>query len=56
MEVIKLVGKKYYNVRGKKLDYVIKTIHSSKSINLKLTLGNCIVKRVNNSIIVSKEP
>ena len=55
MEVIKLVGDKYYNVRGKKLENIIKLIIKSKNSSLKVTLGNCIVKKVNNSIIVSKE-
>ncbi len=55
MEIIKLVGNKYYNVRGKKLDNVIKAINQSKYPNLKITLGKCILKKVNNSIIVSKE-
>tara|TARA_Y100000741_G_scaffold95585_1_gene71023 strand:- start:215 stop:1249 length:1035 start_codon:yes stop_codon:yes gene_type:complete len=55
MKIIKLVGKKHYNVRGKKIDNIIKLIISSKNSNLKLTLGNCVIKKVNNSIIVSKE-
>ena len=55
MEVIKLVGDQYYNVRGKKLENIIELIIKSKNSPLKVTLGNCIVKKVNNSIIVSKE-
>tara|TARA_A100001011_G_C14232409_1_gene809457 strand:+ start:239 stop:1282 length:1044 start_codon:yes stop_codon:yes gene_type:complete len=55
MEIIKSVGKKYYNVRGKKLDNIIKLIISNKKSDFKLSIGNCIVKKVNNSIIVSKE-
>ena len=52
-EVIKIVGKKYYQVRGKKIDKLISQIKNNDSF--KTTLGNCILKRVNNTIIVSKE-
>ena len=52
-EVLKAVGKKYYPVRGKKIDNLIYRI---KNNNLFMTtLGNCLIKRVNNSVIVSKE-
>jgi tRNA(Ile)-lysidine synthase len=52
-EVLKIVGKKYYPVRGKKIDKLIGLMKNNKTF--KATLGNCILKRVNNSIIVSKE-
>jgi len=52
-EIIRVVGKKYYPVRGKKIDHVVELI-KNKSF-FKITLGNCILKRVNNTIIVSKE-
>ena len=52
-EILKLVGKKYYPVRGKKIDKVIQLIKSS--ISLKITLGNCIIKKVNKTVIVEKE-
>jgi len=52
-EVLKSVGKKYYPVRGKKIDKLINQIRNDNL--LKTTLGNCVIKRVNNSIIVSKE-
>ncbi len=52
-EIIKIIGKKYYPVRGKKIDNVLELI-KNKSF-LKTTLGNCILKKVNNTIIVSKE-
>ena len=55
MEIIKIVGKKYYYVRGKKLDNAIKVLNAQKIRFLKITLGNCILKKVNNSIVVSKE-
>ena len=52
-KVIKMVGKNYYPARGKKID---KLIDQMKNGNyFKTTLGNCIIKKVNNTIIVSKE-
>ena len=52
-DVIKNVGKKYYPVRGKKLEKIIREIE--KESFFKATLGGCIVKRVNQTIIISKE-
>ena len=52
-ESIKIIGKKHYPVRGKKIDKLIYQIKNDNS--LMTTLGNCIIKRVNNSVIVSKE-
>ena len=52
-EVIKLVGKKYYPVRGKKIDKIISAINAKAK--LKVTLGGCIVKKVNQTVIVTKE-
>jgi len=52
-EVIKLVGKKYYAVRGKKIDKIIHLIKSKSSF--KVTLGGCIIKKVNQTLILSKE-
>ena len=52
-EVLKTVGKKYYSSRGKKIHNLIEQI--KKDNYFKTTLGNCIIKRVNNTIIVSKE-
>ena len=52
-EVIKIVGKKYYAVRGKKIDKVINLI-STKPL-FKVTLGGCLIKKVNGTVILSKE-
>jgi len=52
-EIIKFVGKKYYPVRGKKIEKIIQTIKNK--VSLKITLGGCIVKKVNQTIIVTKE-
>ena len=52
-EIIKLAGKKYYPVRGKKIEKVIKLIITKAQF--KVTLGGCIIKKLNETIIVSKE-
>ena len=52
-EVIKRVGNKHYPVRGKKIDKIILKVIKGGSFTA--TLGNCIIKRVNNTIIVLKE-
>ena len=52
-EIIKLIGKKYYPVRGKKIDNIIKSINTESSF--KVTLGGCVIKKINRTIIVSKE-
>ena len=52
-EAIKLVGKKYYSVRGKKLDKIIGQI--IKDQFFKVTLGGCIIEKVNQTVIISKE-
>jgi len=52
-KVIKMIGKNYYPARGKKVDKLIYQIKNENSF--KTTLGNCIIKKVNNTIIVSKE-
>tara|TARA_B100000963_G_scaffold78607_1_gene66664 strand:+ start:1012 stop:2040 length:1029 start_codon:yes stop_codon:yes gene_type:complete len=52
-QIIKIVGKKFYPVRGKKIDKLIYQIKNNRS--LKITLGNCVFKKVNTTIIVTKE-
>ena len=52
-EVLRIIGKKYYPVRGKKIDKVLQSIKAKSSF--KLTLGGCVIKKVNDTIIVSKE-
>ena len=52
-DVLKLVSKRYYSVRGKKLDKFINSIENDKSF--KVTLGGCIIERVNQTIIIAKE-
>ena len=48
-----LIGMKYYSVRGKKL---VKIIDEIINKNLyKATLGGCIIEKVNQTVIISKE-
>ena len=53
VELIQIIGSKYYPVRGKKIDKVIQLINSKSSF--KATLGGCVIKKVNGTIILSKE-
>ena len=52
-DVVKNIGKKYYSVRGKKLEKIIREIE--KKSFFKATLGGCIIKKVKQTIIISKE-
>ena len=52
-EVIKIVGKKYYAVRGKKIDKIIDLVNTKSSF--KVTLGGCIIKKVSETVILYKE-
>ena len=53
-ESLKLIGEKYYSVRGKKLEKIIREIENNR-LN-RGTLGGCIIEKVNQSVIISKEP
>ena len=50
---LNLMNKKYYSVRGKKIDKIIKDIQ--KSSFSKSTLGSCLIEKVNQTVIISKE-
>jgi tRNA(Ile)-lysidine synthase len=52
-EAIKSIGKKYHYVRGKKLDKIIDDIINNESF--RVTLGGCIIEKVSQSVIISKE-
>ena len=52
-ESIKLVGKKYYSVRGKKIDKIVSNIRNNQLF--RVTLGGCIIEKVNQTVIISKE-
>ena len=51
--IIQKVGKKYYPVRGKSINMLIKKI-CDKSFT-KTTLGGCFIERVNKTILLSSE-
>ena len=51
--MIKIIGQKYYFVRGKKIDKIIELIKSKSSF--KVTLGGCLIKKVNGTVLFSKE-
>ena len=53
LDVIKSIGNRYYYVRGKKMDKVIDEIQDNRL--LKATLGGCIIKKVNQTVIITKE-
>ena len=53
VELIQIIGKKYYPVRGKKIEKIIQLINLQSSF--KVTLGGCIIKKVNRTIILLKE-
>ena len=50
---IQSIGAKYYPVRGKKIDNIIKKI-TENTLN-KETLGGCVIIKVNQTVIISKE-
>ena len=52
-ESIKLIGKRYYPVRGKKLEKII-TDFNKKSL-FRVTLGGCLIEKVNLTVIIRKE-
>ena len=52
-ESLKVIGKKYYSVRGKKLEKIIKDLEDNRPI--RATLGGCIIEKVNQTVIISKE-
>ena len=52
-KIIQIIGRKYYPVRGKSIDEVINAI-KQKSFT-KLTLGGCIIERINETILISRE-
>ena len=53
IQIISLVGKRHYPARGKKIDTILKLIYSGSQF--KVTLGKCVIKKINKTVIVSKE-
>ena len=54
-EIIKLIGNKYYSVRGKKLESLIFNLKNNDKSSLKLTLGNCVINKVKKTYFIRKE-
>ena len=52
-DAIKIIGKRYYSARGKKLQKIIKCIKNNGS--LKMTLGGCIIEKAHQTVIITKE-
>ena len=50
---IKFIGNKYNAVRGKKIDYILDKIRQNSL--RKETLGGCLIKKVRQTVIISKE-
>ena len=52
-ESIKLIGKRYYPVRGKKLEKIITDFN--KNSLFRVSLGGCLIEKVNLTVIIRKE-
>ena len=52
-DILLLVSKRYYPVRGKKLDKIINEI--KRKAYLKATLGGCIIQKVKQTVIIYRE-
>ncbi len=50
---LKIIGGKYFYPRGKKIDFILQLIE--KDALKKETLAGCIVKKVNQTVIITKE-
>ena len=52
-QILQLVGKKYFPSRGKKIVNILENLENN--ITFKTTLGNCVIKKINRTVIVHKE-
>ena len=50
---LKIIGGKYNFTRGKKIDYILDKIN--KNSLKKETLAGCVLKKVNQTVIITKE-
>ena len=50
---LKVIGGRYFSARGKKIDNILLMI--KKNTLKKETLAECIVKKVNQTVIITKE-
>ena len=53
-DLIQFIGKRHNPVRGKKIDNILNKIENKRLF--KETLGGCVIKMVNQTVILSKEP
>ena len=52
-DLIQFIGKKQYPVRGKKIDNILNKIKKRRLF--KETLGGCVIKMINRTVILTKE-
>jgi tRNA(Ile)-lysidine synthase len=52
-DLIKLIGGKYSPARGKKIDHILQKIKDNSFV--KVTLGGCVIKKLHQTVIISKE-
>ena len=52
-KILQLIGKRYNFTRGRKIEKIIKTL--SYKTYYKGTLGDCVIKKINKTVIVLKE-
>ena len=52
-KILQLVGKKYFPPRGKKIANILENLESKTTF--KSTLANCVIKKINRTVIVYKE-
>ena len=52
-DLIQLIGKRHNPVRGKKIDNILNKIENKRLF--KETLGGCVIKMVNQTVILAKE-
>ena len=50
---IHMIGNKYHPARGKKVEKIINDLKNNRIF--KVTLGGCIIEKVNQTVIISKE-
>ena len=52
-QILKLIGNNHFFARGKKIKKILETL--SYKTNAKCTLGNCVIEKINKTVIVLKE-
>ena len=52
-DFLRIIGGNYFSARGKKIEYILQKI--SKDTLKKETLAGCIIQKINQTVIISKE-